>query len=568
MRGQSAFAQACLPFQLTSPTGATGDDFAAASAASTDTIVIGIPGKKVGANSFQGQAMVYRWNGAAWALEATLTASDGAANDSFGCAVALSGDTAVIGAYSKASYQGAAYVFTRSGSVWSQQAKLTASDALPGDAFGYCVSISGNTVVTGAYAKPSGTNQFQGAAYIFVRSGIAWSQQAKLTAADGATNDFFGISATISADTVAIAADSKTIGANVAQGAVYVFTRSGTVWSQQARISNADGTPSDYFGSSVSLDTNTLICGAIYKSVGANSYQGAAYAFVRSGTVWSQQAKLVASDGTPYDYFGGCVAISGETAAIGADNQTVAGNIGQGAAYTFQRTGTTWSQQAKFVATSSAAGDSFGSSVALAGTTAAIGAPRQTVAGTPERGALYVFGSNIPINLVQQPASVSTCSTSTALLSVTALGTGPFTYQWQWRSNPTVPAWLTLTDGANAAGTRRFTAQNASASSVSVRIYKQTDTQIPFADFRVIVSNACGNATSIPASIRVCWGDLNCDGLVDDSDFVIFADAYSILACSDPDMPPNCPADLNDSGIVDDEDFTIFAAAYNTLLCP
>jgi len=143
--------------------------------------------------------------------QAKLTASDAAAGDNFGFSVAVSGPTAVVGAPSKNSV----YVFTRSGSTWSQQAKLTASDAAAGDNFGYSVAVSGSTAVVSAVGKNSGT----GAAYVFTRSGSTWSQQAKLTAGDAAVFDQFGFSVALSGSTAVAGAPNK----NSATGAAYVY---------------------------------------------------------------------------------------------------------------------------------------------------------------------------------------------------------------------------------------------------------------------------------------------------------------------------------------------------------
>ena len=218
-----------------------------------------------------------------WSQQQELTASDGAANDYFGYSVSVSGDTAVIGAYGKISDQGAAYVFVRSSGVWSQQQKLTASDGAASDDFGYSVSVSGDTAVIGA----DGNNSLQGAAYVFVRSSGVWSQQQELTASDGAANDYFGYSVSVSGDTAVIGAYGK----NSFQGAAYVFVRSSGVWSQQQELTASDGAANDYFGGSVSVSGDTAVIGAS----GKNSNQGAAYVF--TGPMLGTNALLVGSAG-------------------------------------------------------------------------------------------------------------------------------------------------------------------------------------------------------------------------------------------------------------------------------
>jgi uncharacterized protein (DUF2345 family) len=234
--------------------------------------------------------------GGVWSLQQEVTASDGAAGDYFGAAAAVSGNTMVIGASGRNSNQGAAYVFVRSGAAWSLQQKLTASDGAASDNFSISVAVSGNTAVIGA----SGKNNYQGVAYVFASSGGVWTQQQELS--DGVscpgfgTCDEFGNSVAVSGNTAAIG----TINSNGQQGAVYVFTASGGVWSRQQELTASDASNEDFFGSSVAVSGNTVVIGA----QGKNNFQGAAYVFAGSGGVWSQQQELTASDGAYYDSFG------------------------------------------------------------------------------------------------------------------------------------------------------------------------------------------------------------------------------------------------------------------------
>ena len=333
-------------------------------AISGDTLVIGAPGE---GSDESGSVYVFTRSGASWSQQAYLKASNTEGNDQFGHSVAISGDTIVVGAVDEdsnatgvngnqsnnsAENSGAAYVFTRSGMQWSQQAYLKASNTGTGDDFGYSVAISGDTLVVGANGEASnatGANGDQsnnsvseaGAAYVFTRSGTQWSQQAYLKASNSSISDRprFGGSVALSGDTLAIAAqeeDSNATGINgdqnnnsaISAGAVYVFTCSGTDWSQQAYIkaSNTDG--NDIFGTSVSLSGDTLVIGAPGEdsnATGINGDQsdnsltgGAAYVFTRSGMSWSQQAYLKASNTDNNDLFGFSVAISGDTLVVGA----------------------------------------------------------------------------------------------------------------------------------------------------------------------------------------------------------------------------------------------------------
>jgi parallel beta-helix repeat protein len=362
-----------------------------------------------------------------------LTISDGAADDGLGASVAVSGDTMVVGApYATVDGhggQGAVYVFTASGSVWTQQAELTASDAAAYDHFGYSVAISGNTVAVGAPTAFRNGHVKQGAAYVFTRSGAVWTQQAKLTASDGAANYQIGYAVAVSGDTVVAGAagcptdltPEWTTVTSLPGGRAYVFTGSSGVWIQQAELTSsgcvrsvaASGNtavlgalgwgadvfsessgvwtlqttlkPSDlsgYYpvGRSVAVSGNTVV-------LGVPAGQGAAYVFTNSGGTWTQQAKLTASDGGAPDLFGTSVAISDGTVLAGAPGATVNGHANNGAAYVFTNSGGTWTQQAKLTASDGGANDQLGGSVAVSGNTVVAGAPY----ADSLNGAAYVF---------------------------------------------------------------------------------------------------------------------------------------------------------------------------------
>ena len=390
-------AQRSTPIQLLHPSGAANDQFGSAVAVDGDTMIVGAPTDGVGANTDQGSAHVYRWTGSGWMLEATLAATGGAAGDNFGISVAISGDTAIIGAYQEDAGantdQGSAYVFTRSGTAWTQQAQLTATGGAANDFFGISVAISGDTAFVGALFDDVGANADQGSASVFVRSpgGTIIGPDFQALATGGAANDLFGSSVALSGDTAIIGAYADDVGANVNQGSAYVFTRSGTTWTQQARLIATDGTTGDFFGWSVALSGDTAIIGANQDDVGANVNQGSAYIFTRSGTNWTQQAQLTATGGAVDDNFGVSVALSGDTAIVGAYVDDVGANNNQGSAYVFTRSGTAWTQQAQLTATGGAASDFFGISVALSGDTAIIGAYQDDVGANADQGSASVF---------------------------------------------------------------------------------------------------------------------------------------------------------------------------------
>jgi hypothetical protein len=324
-----------------------------------------------------------------WTVEAKLLASDGAEGDYFGLFVSIDGDTALIGAGcddDNGINSGSAYIFIRNGTTWSQQSKLLTSDGAEGDYFG-TVSIDGNTALIGAWNDDN-----SGSAYIFIRNGTTWSQQSKLLASDGATDDFFGWSVSIDGDTALIGAHGDDDN-GVDSGSAYIFIRNGTTWSEQAKLHASDGTEGDYFSYSVSIDGDTALIGTRDDDDnGINS--GSAYIFIRNGTTWSQQTKLHASDGTEGDRFGRSVSIDGDTALIGAWGDDNNGDY-SGSAYIFIRNGTTWSQQAKLHASDGTEGDYFGRSVSIDGDTPIIGAYGDDDNGDYS-GSVYVFTKEIP----------------------------------------------------------------------------------------------------------------------------------------------------------------------------
>jgi uncharacterized membrane protein len=374
------------------------------------------------------------------AQQAYAKASNSDANDVFGISVAVSGDTVVIGAFhedsnatgvngnqsdNSAIESGAAYVFVRNGTTWTQQAYLKASNTDVNDMFGISVAISGDTIVVGAPFEASnatGVNgnqddnsaQQAGAAYVFVRNGTTWSQQAYLKASNTDPVDEFGISVAVSGDTVVVGAhyeSSVARGVNGDQtdntacqaGAAYAFVRNGTTWSQQAYLKASNtvaksscGMVNAQFGSAVAISGDTIVVGALAEDSNATGINGneddhsafgsgAAYIFARNGTSWSQQAYVKASNTDIFDSFGQSVAVSGDTVVVGAwiessnatgvnGNQADNSAVQAGAAYVFTRNGTTWSQQAYLKASNTDAHDFFGLSVAASGDTVVVGA--------------------------------------------------------------------------------------------------------------------------------------------------------------------------------------------------
>ncbi len=408
--------------KLTANDGGANDAFGFSVALSGDTLVVGAEGDDIGSIVDQGSAYVFTRSGGVWTLQQRLTAEDGAAGDLFGISVGISGDTVVVGAaggtIGSNVAQGSVYVFIRINGVWRQQQKLTADDGGTNDIFGRSVAISGDSVVVGA----SGNNGTQGSAYVFTRSETVWTQQEKLLANDGAAGDRFGFPVVITGDTVVVGAPFDIIGANADQGSAYVFTRNGTVWTQQQKLTANDGSAEDIFGFSIAISADTIVVGALSDLTGANGSQGSAYVFTRSfangQAVWTQQQKLVPDDSVISHHFGFSVAISGDTVVVGANNDEIGGNRDQGSAYVFTRSfasnGAAWAQQQRLIANDGAAGDVFGASLAFSGDTLVVGASLDGIDTNRAQGSAYVFVS---------PARPSVAIVSAASFLGTSLAT-------------------------------------------------------------------------------------------------------------------------------------------------
>jgi hypothetical protein len=287
----------------------------------------------------------------------------------------------------------AAYPLTVDPLVWIEQ-KVAASDGTGHFDFGQAVALDNTTALIGADLATVDGNTQQGAVYVFTKSNGKWTESGKLTANDGEANDTFGTSISLYDNTALIGAGSASVKGNRSQGAAYIFVKSGDTWTEKAKLTAKDGKPFAQFALSVALDKKTALIGALGASVNGNYAQGAAYVFTKSQGAWRQTAKLTANDGSTYDEFGSAVALAGTTALIGAGMASVNGNQQQGAAYIFTESKGTWAQTAKLTASDAAAGEGFGDPIALNGTTALIGAGGATVDGKQAQGAAYIFAKS------------------------------------------------------------------------------------------------------------------------------------------------------------------------------
>ena len=467
---------------LDAPVPGDTDKFGLAVALSADgsTLAVGAPDEDSDATGIGGDEAndaatdagavhVFVRSGTGWVRQAYVKASNTAAGDAFGRALALStdGSTLAVGAPGEdgsATDSGAVYVFTRSGTTWTQQQRLKAAQPDASDAFGTAVSLSGDGGTLAASApgedgaplagEADNSLANSGAVYVFERSGATWSQQAWVKASNARSGDTFGgpLPAggvnTVGGRSVALSADGQTlaVGANLEDGddgsvqgagsitqsgyatgnsgAVYVFARSGSAWTRQAYVKPATVGPGDQFGIAVALsaDGGTLAVGATNEdgasrgiggdeTSGSASNSGAAYVFTRSGTTWSQQAYVKASNTATGDQFGQHVALSADgtllavgaraesarTAGVGGDQTNPDPGLttnASGAVYLFGFASGTWSQRSYVKGRTVAAEDAFGTSVALSadGTALAVGAPLPIQASTPGvSGSVFVY---------------------------------------------------------------------------------------------------------------------------------------------------------------------------------
>ncbi|HEV7489162.1 MAG TPA: FG-GAP repeat protein, partial [Rhodanobacteraceae bacterium] len=309
--------------------------------------------------------------GSVWSGQKVVV--DGAQGDFFGWSVAIDGPTALVGAYGVTSngqeQQGAVYVFTQSNGIWTQTATLTANDGHAFDIFGSEVSISGTVAAIGAYQY----NHSHGVVYVFTGSGSSWTQKAELVADDGAANDCLGWSVAVANGTVLAGAPFAIVD-GLQRGAVYSFAPIGGVWAQTQKVTASDGALGDFFGDAVAMDGSIAVIGADSVTVNGNQVQGAAYVFDSSASTWTQKIKLTSDDGAAFDNFGRSVAVSGSTVWVGTPYAVVNGNAFQGAVYVYEGSGADWGQTQKLTAGDGAANDFFGWSVAVSGTNAMVGA--------------------------------------------------------------------------------------------------------------------------------------------------------------------------------------------------
>jgi hypothetical protein len=363
---------------------------------SDNTAVVGTPG----ANSRSGKAYVFSRSGSTWTEQAILSASDESDFARFGESVSVSGDNIVVGARfadhasdngGETTYiynAGKAYVFSRSGNTWTEQAILSSPNPTEEGNFGTSVSVSGNTVIVGEpYASLEGT--FTGVAHIFSLVGDTWLREAYMYSGQFGLPTRFGWSVCVNGDTAIIGEPNAEASGITGAGRAAVWSRSGGVWTQQAILTASDPQQAG-FGNSVSLSGDTALIGAPYANPNDLFFAGQAYIVTRSGATWTEQAILSASDKSASAQFGESVSLSGNTAIVGARYADPGGVPNAGQAYIFTRSSSAWTEVNTLYGYQTAFSN-FGASVSVSGDTAFVGEPFTDVDDTSDAGTAHVF---------------------------------------------------------------------------------------------------------------------------------------------------------------------------------
>ena len=361
-------------------------------------------------------------------------------SDFFGWSLSLSGDTLLVGAPEVFNPMvgpvGGAYVFVNAGGTWTQQQELLGSDAGGFDWVGGAVALTGDTAFVGA---PNHQGN-EGKVYVYTRSGTTWTEGSPLVASDGTPGDAHQFGGAIKTDgtTLLIGApgpDYSSTGV-YAPGAAYVFTNPGSGWTENQILQPDDSADGDQFGFSIGLDGTTALFGAPAANIGANVHQGAAYVFDGSGGPWTQSAKLIADDGAEFDQFGQSVATSGGNALIGgwSHNDDLGGTQPPpkpGTVYLFAGGRGGWNLSTELHAGDASDGDSYGWDVGIDGATLLVGS-QATVGANQFQGSAYFYTPADPPIADVGPASLSFSlapgATGTGTLSIGNTGGSDLTF--------------------------------------------------------------------------------------------------------------------------------------------
>lgn len=378
----------CTPEQLVAHDGVAGDGFGEDVAISGDLAIVGAGDEDKGVNG-AGSAYVYRFAGGAWTFEQKLTRPTPDSNYHFGQAVAIDGDIAVCGVPDDddfASKAGSVDVFRHNGASWVHEQRLSASDQADSDRFGFAVDISGSVIVVGAKFDDD-TQSNSGSAYVFRHNGATWIEEQKLTAFDAAMNAQFGDAVAIEGGLIVVGAWQDD-DAGFFTGGAYVFRHNGASWMSEQKLNASDQDEFHWFGRSVGVSGDLVVCGAYAADVGAFE-SGAAYVFRHNAGTWTEEAKLSASDTDDSDQFGWSADVSGNTVAVGARHD-MAPLAFSGSVYIYENNGGGWVETEKVTAPAGTVGDQMATSTAIDADRMITGAINGTTGAGAGAGLAYI----------------------------------------------------------------------------------------------------------------------------------------------------------------------------------
>lgn len=328
-----------------------------------------------GVSQSKGQVTIYEFKNTEWAFSVDIP-NPAKMIGNFGSSVSITNELLAVGAPNSNGARGSAYIFRFDGTAWQSETSFVNSGGAIDDRQGWSIALSGSSVVVGK----DGSTGYQGSAVVFAKqSGAGWPGVPAITAPRATANDRFGATSAIYSDTLLIGAPGKD-GTSNNQGAAYIFVKSGTNWIlQQKLVPDGGSTANEYFGYAVALQGDLAVIGA----TGFKTDKGGVYLFSRTGSQWQQQGILEVTSPVSPDNLGTSVSISGNSIIAGAAGRSG----GRGSAFIFTLVSGKWMQQSELFPSDGIAGDHFGSSVSISGNTAVVGAPDKNSA----KGAFYIY---------------------------------------------------------------------------------------------------------------------------------------------------------------------------------
>lgn len=481
-----AQTSACAAFEIERPLSSDleqADHFGEAMAISGNVMVVGAPGEGT-LGIWSGAAYVFRHNGISWVEEQKLTPSDGVFDQRFGFSVAIDGNVIAIGEEDQ-DCQGFVYVFRFNGATWNQEVKLSPSTASPCNRFGESIDVDGDLILVGAKQDDAIGGAFRtGSAFLFRFNGSQWVEEQKLRSSNPGPDDFFGTGVALQGDLAVVGAPRTQFGSASHFGSVYSFRLVGTTWTQEQELVPSDSHDNNQFGTSIAIDGNTLVVGT--SEIGI---PGSAYVYEHNGMFFGNEAILSASDGHSGSRFGNRVSLSGNAVVVGASWDSEQGT-GAGAAYLFLRGGaSTWVQTHKLLSTGATNGDHIGESVAVAGSLIVIGSASHNTIGSNS-------GSTFAYDLMSLPS----CPATYCIAKIASPGC--------------IPAiGFTGSPSVSSNGLFRIVATNVVNRKLGLMIYGTQPAASPFLGGTLCIGGALQRSSALssfgnPASVNDCSGAL------------------------------------------------------------